>query len=164
MNKCLKISFYAFLAPLAAACNAQTAFVNGDHVRNEGWVQVEDSAVHGRFETSSKDGAEGDWRKHHKAFFVDKPRLRSWASAQDEIEYKAKLLLAAQAKTDPAPVVVTEVKPKIKQAKKTLAKKARAPKVAPIRVVCVPGADKQSSIDWQGHLLCWDLMKKGLTK
>jgi hypothetical protein len=166
MHKCLNITFFACLASLGAVCIAEPVFANGDHVRNEGWVQVEDSAVHGRFETSAKDGPESDWRTHHKAFFVDKPQLRSWATAQDEIEYKAKLLFAAQAKTNTERALVKEVKPRA-EAKpniKTRIKKPRSISLRPVRVVCVPGSDGRDSSDWRNHLLCWDLLKKEITK
>lgn len=163
MNKVFRCTLPMLLATAFSGAFAQTAFINGDHPHNEGWVESRDADVHGRFEAPVP--MKQDWRKPHKPFFVDQPKQRAWATFQEEVEYKAWLLMSMEGEKM-ASADLSGPKKALrshgKAARKYVSKTVLAAK--PVRIVCAPEVATADTAEWRDHLLCWDTQEKRIAQ
>lgn len=163
MKALFRFTLSVFLVAGFSSSFGQTAFINGDHPHVEGWVESRDADVHGRFEAPV--APKQDWRKPHKPFFVDKPQQRAWATFQEEVEYKAWLLMSMEnEKAASAEGVATKTthQSRGKGARKYAHKTVVAAK--PVRIVCAPDVKAADTAEWRDHLLCWDTQEKRIAQ
>lgn len=163
MNQFFRCTLQLLVASAVTGTFAQTAFINGDHPHAEGWVESRDADVHGRFETPVP--MRQDWRIPHKPFFVDQPQQRAWATFQDEVEYKAWLVMSMEGEKV-APIELNGIK-KAWRGHRTATHKFTNKAVVAVkraRIVCVPEVGSAASAQWREHLLCWDTQLKRIAQ